>query len=496
MSRFRSSAAVLAVLLLAAPAAHAQRDPNNPTWWDKYTYLAKNGPLGASGATTSIAVGSNVDVSNECGPQSETYVTVDTTNASVLAGGSNEIFRLPMRGYFSTDGGATWGGVDLPLPPPKGANGIDFGSDPTLAFDTRGNVYYGYIVVFFGNGNGINGTAMAVARSSDGGKTYPSATFFAFEGGQNHFNDKPMITADANLSSPFRDSVYIAWDAASGGSATGGGVRLARSRDGGATFTITRIDDPSGPGRSIGAVPFVGPGGEVYGAWNDYRANAIVFNRSFDGGVTWGTPRTIAGKRAAFQINVPAEFNRGALVYPACDADRSAAGSHRGRLTCAWMDLTPAGNSDIFLSFSDDRGASWSAPRAVTDTLTGVDRFNHWLSTDAVTGEVNVSFYDTRNDTTGARFETDIYLARSSDGGATFDPNVRVTDAKSNEHDCAGVFPCNAINYGNQQGDYSGLVAYGGVAHPIWTDSRNNQVPAPGCPRGLTMEEVFTASVP
>lgn len=493
MTRFRTSAVVLAAVLLAAPAARAQRDPNNPTWWDKYTYLAKNGALGASGATTSISDGSNVDVSNECGPQSETYVTLDTSAPKRLTGGSNEIFRLPMRGYWSSDGGKSWGGVDLPLPPPKGANGIDFGSDPTLAFDSSGNVYYGYIVVFFGNGAGINGTSMAVARSTDGGKTYPAATFFAFEGGSNHFNDKPMITADANHTSPFRDNVYIAWDAASGGSATGGGVRLARSTDHGATFTITRIDDPSGPGRAIGAVPFVGPNGEVYAAWNDYGANAIVFNRSFDGGVTWDTPRTVSSKTAPFQINVPAEFNRGALVYPACDANRSTH-SHPGRLSCAWMDLTPAGTSDVFLSFSDDQGASWSAPRAVAEQIPAVDRFNQWLSVDAATGEVNVSFYDTRNDTTGGRFETDIYLARSSDGGATFDPNVRVTDKKSNEHDCAGVFPCAAINYGNQQGDYSGLVAYGGVAHPIWTDSRLNQALVAACSVGA-MEEVFTATV-
>jgi hypothetical protein len=494
MPRPRAFSAVLAAVLLAGPAALAQRDPNNPTWWDKYAYLAKGGALGAGGATASVADGSNVDVSNECGPQSETYVTLDTSSPKRLAGGSNEIFRLPMRGYWSADGGKTWGGVDLPLPPPIGANGIDFGSDPTLAFDSGGLAFYGYIVVYFGSGNGINGTAIAVARSSDGGKTYPAATFFAFEGGSNHFNDKPMITADANRTSPFRDNVYIAWDAASGGSATGGGVRLARSSDHGATFTTVRIDDPSGPGRAIGAVPFVGPNGEVYAAWNDYRANAIVFNRSFDGGATWGAPVTISGKAAPFQIDVPAEFNRGALVYPACDADRST-GRRRGRLTCAWMDLAASGNSDVFLSYSDDQGATWSAPRAATDPLAGVDRFNPWLSVDPTNGEVNVSFYDTRNDSTGARYETDIYLARSSDGGATFGPNVRVTNAKSNEHDCAGVFPCAAINYGNQQGDYSGLVAYGGVAHPIWTDSRRNQVPAPGCPRNLTMEEVFTASV-
>jgi hypothetical protein len=89
---------------------------------------------------------------------------------------------------------------------------------------------------------------------------------------------------------------------------------------------------------------------------------------------------------------------------------------------------------------------------------------------------------------------TDIYLSRSSDGGGTFAPNVRASDVSSNEHDCNGLFPCPAINYGNQQGDYSGLVAYGGVAHPIWTDSRRNQETSASCSRGL-MEEVVTTAV-
>lgn len=270
----------------------------------------KNGADPAPGSTASLSVGNNVDVSNECGPQSETFITINTNNPDILAGGSNEIFRLPMRGYFSTDGGATWGGVDLPLPPPKTKSGLNFGSDPTLAFDSSNNLFYGYIVVHFGAGNGINGTEIAVARSTDGGKTYPSVTFFDFENGANHFNDKPMITADANVNSPFRDHVYIAWDAASGGS-IGGGVRLARSADHGATFTSTRIDDPHGPGQSIGASPSVGPNGEVYVAWNDYKANTIVFNRSFDGGQTWDIPKTISSKTIPFDIALPAESFRG-----------------------------------------------------------------------------------------------------------------------------------------------------------------------------------------
>ncbi|HKF41937.1 MAG TPA: sialidase family protein [Thermoanaerobaculia bacterium] len=480
---------------LAAAVSAQSNNPDKPTWWDKYQYLAKFGSDPAPGATTSLTAGANVDVSNECGPQSETSIAINPSQPKTLAGGSNEIFRDPMRGYFSTDGGKTWGGVDVPLPPPlQGTNDHRFGSDPGVAFDTSGNLFYSYIVVFFGNGNGINGTEMAVAHSTDGGRTYPSTAFFSFQSGANHFNDKPMITTDTNIGSPFQDSIYVAWDAAAGGNTTGGGVLVGRSSNHGASFSFTRVDSANGPGKAIGASPAVGPGGEVYVAWNDYQANTIGFNRSFDGGATWGSPKVIAAKVLPFDIAIPAESFRGALVYPACDTDRSS-GPHRGRLYCSWMDLTGGGTTNIFLAFSDDRGSTWSSPKAVGDPAAGVDRFNHWMSIDPVTGDVNVSYYDTRNDTTGQRFMTDVYLAQSTDGGQTWQPDVRVTDVSSNEHDCGGVFPCRGINYGNQQGDYEGLASYGGVAHPIWTDSRRQLDPATGCGRPFLMEEVFTAAV-
>src|SRR5262245_24070339 len=115
MKRF---AAFLGFLLaVTLPAAAQSNGSDKPTWWDKYQWLAKFGSDPAPGVTSSLSVGPNVDVSNECGPQSETFITINPGAPNILAAGSNEIFRDPMRGYFSTDGGATWGGVDVPLPP-------------------------------------------------------------------------------------------------------------------------------------------------------------------------------------------------------------------------------------------------------------------------------------------------------------------------------------------------------------------------------------------
>jgi hypothetical protein len=65
-------------LCAAFVALKAANDPNNPTWWDKYTSLAKNGALGDAGSSASVTFRSNVDLSNECGRQSETSITLDT----------------------------------------------------------------------------------------------------------------------------------------------------------------------------------------------------------------------------------------------------------------------------------------------------------------------------------------------------------------------------------------------------------------------------------
>src|SRR5258708_19527609 len=88
----------LTALLATLPAAAQTNSPNNPTWWDKYQYLSKSGPMAGGGAPTSSVAsdGNNVDVSNEGGPQSQTYITLHTPNARQLPGGSNDIFPPPI----------------------------------------------------------------------------------------------------------------------------------------------------------------------------------------------------------------------------------------------------------------------------------------------------------------------------------------------------------------------------------------------------------------
>jgi len=128
---------VATALYIALPtkAASSKNAYTQPRWWAKYQVVSASNftPLPNPGPKSSVKVGANVNVSNEPGPQSETNIAINPANPKQIVAGSNEIFRLPMRGYFSSDGGATWGGVDLPLPPAIGTNDFDFGSDPGAA---------------------------------------------------------------------------------------------------------------------------------------------------------------------------------------------------------------------------------------------------------------------------------------------------------------------------------------------------------------------------
>jgi hypothetical protein len=473
----RNLTAAAAVAVLAAVAAVAAAGGNvksydGASWYGKYLAVSGEEPITCSsnsGSLGQISFGSNVDASHECGSQSETSIAINPSSTQNVIAGSNEIQRLPMRAMYSTDGGQTFTGVDLPLPPPRTNNGFDFGSDPGVAFDSNGDAYYSYIVVFFGAGGGINGTEMAVAHSSDGGATW-TATYFNPQTGNGQFNDKPMITVDTG--SAHHNRVYVSWDNATGSSSSdknGNNVLLAYSDDGGLTFsTPVSVSGPfKGRTGGIGADPYVTADGTVHVAWQDYAHGNISDAASTDGGQTFSPPHVIAPVNG-FEFGVAAQAARGALVYPSC-------GSYQTALYCSYMNGSNAA-TNVYVAKSTDGGVSWTS----TAVPTGGDQFNQWLAVDPSNGSVNVAYYDT--DTHGAT-STLYTLARSTDGGSTYSA-AAVANAPTDESCCAP-----SVNLGNQYGDYEGIAAYGGIVRPVWTDRRQDVIDL-----GLR-EEVFTATL-
>ncbi len=448
------------------------------SWYEKYLAVSASEPLPCtsnSGEAQQITFpGSppNVDASHECGSQSETFIAINPANPANVVAGANEIQRLPMRAMTSMDGGATFLGFDLPLPPPRTQAGFDFGSDPGLAFDANGRVFYSYIIVFFSKGGSINGTEMAVSRSLDGGVSW-TATYFAPQTGNGQFNDKPMITVDTG-SGPghHHNRIYVAWDNATGNSSSeknGNNVVLSFSDDAGVTFSapVSVSGNFIGKTGGIGADPYVAPNGTLHVAWQDYAHGVISDVSSTDGGNTFSAPHTIAHV-AGFEFDPVAQSTRGALVYPSCGAFASS-------LYCSYMDDTFAGTK-IFVAKSTDGGVTWPS---VTQMPAGGDQFNQWLAVDPGSGSVNVAYYDTGVEGAPSTIFT---LARSTNAGSTYAAQA-VANAPTDETTGAGV------NLGNQYGDYEGIAALNGVVRPVWTDRRQALIAL-----GLR-EEVMTATL-
>ena len=463
-------AASLAAVALTGGAARAGNlsSYDGASWYGKYLSVSSGTAAAAcAGSPDQLRFGTNVDAGHECGSQSETYIATSASGSVVIAG-SNEIQRLPMRAMASTDGGSTFTGADLPLPPPVTSGGSDFGSDPTIAFDSHGTAYYGYIVVFFSAGGAINGTEMAVARSSDNGRTW-RGTFFAPQTGSGQFNDKPMITVDT--SAAHRDRICLAWDNATGNSSSvknGNNVVLSSSDDGGVSFTapVSVSGDFQGRTGAIGADPYLTPAGVLHVAWQDVEHGAIVDVSSTDGGRTFSARHIVAAVNG-FDFAVAAMASRSALVYPSC-------GAYQATLYCAYTNGSSTATS-VYVATSKDGGTTWSSSAVPA----GGDQFNQWLAVDASTGAVDVAYYDTgTHGATATRYT----LARSRSGGRF--TATAVANAPTDESCCLP-----SVDLGNQYGDYEGLAAGGGNVHPVWTDRRQAVVDL-----GLR-EEVFTATL-
>ena len=484
MRRFLLAAVLIAsftVVVAGSVGAGNLKAYEGASWYEKY--LTVTGQLvtppcpSNTGDLPQVAYGNNVDASHECGSQSETFIAINPAHQTTVITGSNEIQRLPMRAMVSTDDGATFTGHDLPLPPPRTQSGFDFGSDPGVAFDSAGNAFYSYIIVFFSKGGSINGTEMAVSRASaaDDYATW-TPTFFNLQTGNGQFNDKPMITVDTG-SGRFHhhDRIYVAWDNATGSSSSeknGNNVLLSYSDDHGVTFStpVSVSGNFIGKTGGIGADPYVAADGTLHVAWQDYAHSQISDVASTDGGATFSAPHMITSV-GGFEFDPVAQGTRGALVYPACAGSPNSAAT----LYCSYMDDT-SGGTKVFVAKSTDGGVTWGSK---VQMPAGGDQFNQWLAVDPSNGSVNVAYYDTQTKDAPTTLYT---LARSANGGTPYSAQT-VATAPTDETGGVGV------NLGNQYGDYEGIAAFGGVVRPVWTDRRADVI-ALGA-----REEVFTAKL-
>jgi hypothetical protein len=229
------------------------------------------------------------------------------------------------------------------------------------------------------------------------------------------FGDEIKINDDEDLNITqggpyivvYEDNVYITWyDYRNNNSDT----YFARSIDAGGNFSSNKkIGELTGSLKIV-----VGPTGNIYGIAEYYSLYNITFVKSTDGGVTFSNP-----------INVNDEYSS-EPQFPEIAVDNN------DNIYVVWQDyrndlpsIVPS-NSDIYLAKSTDGGDSFGPGIRVNDDLSLAPQVDPDIAVNK-NGEVYIVWADYRNDQPGGEADWDIFFAKSSDGGESFEDNIMVS---------------------------------------------------------------------
>lgn len=354
------------------------------------------------------------------------------------------------RYYWSNDGGRTWSNGKL-VSKAAGVYG-----DPVLLADWNGNFYYSHLSDPDKQGWASERLLdrIVIQKSADGGKTYDDGSWCGLRHPKDQ--DKPWLCAD-----PKTGRIACTWTEfdkynSKDQEKDHSRILFSQSEDGGKTWSeaiaISQLEGNclDDDFTTEGAVPAYGPNGEIYVAWS--YAEKIWFDRSTDGGKTWLDKDIVAAEQpGGWSIDIPGINRCNVMPILVCDLSPSP---RRGTLYLCWGDQrNGAKDTDIFVAKSLDGGLTWSKPTRVNNDKKGRQQFFPWMAIDQVTGHLYVVFYDRRFH---ADEQTDVYVAVSRDGAKTF-TNLKVSKEP---------FDPNGFVF---FGDYNHISAHDGVVRPIWT---------------------------
>ena len=427
------------------------------------------------------ALAREANVSHAAGRQREATIAVHPTNGRILVAGSNSRPGRTMRAYSSTDGGATW--TSEPAPPlPPGSAADSCAADPALGIARSGRQYYAFALISPCNLAGHGAIYVGVRDGPKDSWRTPAEPVAVRKG--SIFDDKPALAVDTSPESPHVGRVYVAWTRESREERSG--ILLARS-DGGTSWSeSTRITQTRSVGVSYASVA-VARNGHVYVGWHDWVAGAIFVSRSTDGGAHFGTPRRVA--RAVprslgcspYGTKIPAQRESCVRASPMVAVDASR-GPLSGRVYVSYAAAGSNGSEDVFVAALNS-GLEPVAPaptRVTPREARRADQFWPASAVDAARGTLWVCFYDTRADP--RRVRAHYSCTASVDGARTFARPVRAASVASDATQRGSERGRGAREYG----DYQGVAAVNGVAHPIWTDTRR---------MARLHEEIYTATL-
>jgi len=382
-------------------------------------------------------IGQNILISDKNNPN-EPAIMMNPKNPAQMIAASN-INNY----YISNDTGRTWS-----IHKQNSSYGV--WGDPVISVDTSGHFYY-FHLSNPSNGNWID--RIVCQKTIDQGKSWTDGTFTGLNG--TKAQDKHWCAIDRT-----NNNMYLTWtqfdEYGSEDKNKKSNILFSKSMDQGTSWSspvkINQIDGDciDSDDTVEGAVPAVGPEGQIYVAWAG--PNGLVFNKSTDQGATWlDTEIKIDPMPTGWDYAIPGIYRANGLPVTACDLGN---GPNKGTIYVNWSDQRNGGDdTDIWLSKSTDQGKTWSAPIRVNDDPAGKQQFFTWMTIDQTTGFLYFVFYDRRNH---ADESTDVFLAISKDGGETF-LNRKISESP--------FVPNENVFFG----DYTNIVAHNNIVRPIWT---------------------------
>jgi len=345
--------------------------------------------------------------------------------------------------YISEDTGRTWTIHTL-----QSSHGV--WGDPVIAVDVNSDFYF-FHLSNPPNGNWID--RIVCQKTTNHGQTWNDGSYTGLNG--TKAQDKQWCAIDQA-----DNTIYLTWtqfdEYGSALPSDSSMILFSKSTDAGETWSpVMRINKTAGDcidsdNTVEGAVPAVGPDGEVYVAWAG--PEGIIFDRSLDKGETWlDNDIPVDPMPTGWDYLVPGIYRANGLPITTCDLSQ---GPNRGTIYINWSDQRNGSNdTDIWLAKSTDGGDTWSAPIRVNDDGPGKQQFFTWMAIDQTNGYLYFVFYDRRN---YQGESTDVYMALSTDGGNSF-INRRISESP--------FLPDNDIFFG----DYTNLTVHNGIVRPIWT---------------------------
>jgi hypothetical protein len=427
----------------------------------------------AAAAPQPVLIGANVNVSRQNGNQLEAAVAIDPNNTQrVFVASNDETAALAgLATARSTDGGVNWTSQRVGTGP--AGDGFPVACcDPSVSWDNFGNLFLAYLSI-----SGAPRTSQVILLVSvDGGATFNNvaavATFTEAPPPRRTL-DQPTVTTGAGaVWVTYRDGALMI--SARGAQVTGLGVANIGA------FNAAQAA-PGSLGGNFGDIA-IGPAGQVMVAYQapvpGEGPSTIFVNLDADGfgAGAFGAAATVSATNVGGFDTIPAQPERQVDAEAGLAYDRSG-GARNGRVYLVYTDEAPAESSDtdIFVRFSNDNGANWSAPVQVNDDTGTNSQFLPRISLDQSTGDLAITWHDARNDgpgdADGANNDAQYWGSFSMDGGATFVTNFQISAGASDEDGGEPPATCCAdLDYG----DYTGNDFAAGRMQAVWADNSNS----------------------